>query len=552
MAEWKKVLVSGSSAALTSLSLDTVSNAGEDTDKFLVLDSSGNVDFRTGAQVLSDIGAGTGGGDITAVTAGDGLSGGAETGAATLAVSVDDTSIEITDDSLNIKASGVTNAMLAGSIAAGKLAGSIGNAKLSNSSVNFGGVSVSLGGSDTTPAFDLSDATNYPASSLTGTITNSQLAGSIANGKLANSAITINGSEISLGGEVTISDTNTMGSGFVIEDGDNTEVTITENKEVKFVEGGGIDINWTDVSTGSDGDPYDLTFKVASEGVTNDMLAGSIANAKLANSSISLGGVSISLGGTDATPAFDLADATGYLTSNLSGTITNSQLAGSIANAKLANSSISLGGVSISLGGTDATPAFDLQDATGYATSNLSGTITNSQLAGSIANGKLANSAITVGGSEISLGGTVTGANIAAALNSDLGGNFTLGNQSSDTATFSGAVQINGNLTVSGTTTTVDTANLTVADQFIELHRGAESNGDAGIVVNGASVNRTFGWDQSALRWAFDFTGASATQTEITSDAYASAVVITKTDSNYHKDGNIHVDGSNDIWIYTE
>ena len=52
-----------------------------------------------------------------------------------------------------------------------------------------------------------------------------------------------------------------MGSGFVLEDGDGTEVTITESKEVKFIEGdNGININWTDVSTGSDGDPYDLTF----------------------------------------------------------------------------------------------------------------------------------------------------------------------------------------------------------------------------------------------------------------------------------------------------
>ena len=49
---------------------------------------------------------------------------------------------------------------------------------------------------------------------------------------------------------------------FVMEDGDGTEVTISQGKEVKFVEGGGIDINWTDTSTGSDGDPYDLTFKV--------------------------------------------------------------------------------------------------------------------------------------------------------------------------------------------------------------------------------------------------------------------------------------------------
>ena len=48
-----------------TLTLSTVAAAGTDTDKFLVLDSSGNVDYRTGAQVLSDIGAGTGGGDMT-------------------------------------------------------------------------------------------------------------------------------------------------------------------------------------------------------------------------------------------------------------------------------------------------------------------------------------------------------------------------------------------------------------------------------------------------------------------------------------------------------
>ena len=49
---------------------------------------------------------------------------------------------------------------------------------------------------------------------------------------------------------------------FVLEDGDGTEVQITKDKEVKFVEGGGIDINWTDISTGSDGDPFDLTFTI--------------------------------------------------------------------------------------------------------------------------------------------------------------------------------------------------------------------------------------------------------------------------------------------------
>lgn len=40
-----------------TLKLDSVVNAAVDTDKFLVLDATGNVDFRTGAEVLSDIGA---------------------------------------------------------------------------------------------------------------------------------------------------------------------------------------------------------------------------------------------------------------------------------------------------------------------------------------------------------------------------------------------------------------------------------------------------------------------------------------------------------------
>jgi hypothetical protein len=49
---------------------------------------------------------------------------------------------------------------------------------------------------------------------------------------------------------------------FFLEDGDGTEVEITDSKEIKFIDSGGIDINWTDTTTGSDADPYDLTFTV--------------------------------------------------------------------------------------------------------------------------------------------------------------------------------------------------------------------------------------------------------------------------------------------------
>ncbi len=120
-----------------------------------------------------------------------------------------------------------------------------------------------------------------------------------------------------------------------------------------------------------------------------------VANASLVNSTVSFGGIELALGASDATPAFDLADATNLPTTSLTGTITNAQLAGSIANDKLANKSVSFGGISLNLGETDATPAFDLIDATGYKTESLVGTIANAQLAGSIPNDKLANSTIS-------------------------------------------------------------------------------------------------------------------------------------------------------------
>ena len=71
-----------------TLTIGTVAAAGTDTDKFLVLDSSGNVDYRTGSQVLSDIGAAGSGSGVAAddISAGDG------------AVSIETTSGNITID----------------------------------------------------------------------------------------------------------------------------------------------------------------------------------------------------------------------------------------------------------------------------------------------------------------------------------------------------------------------------------------------------------------------------------------------------------------------
>jgi len=72
------------------------------------------------------------------------------------------------------------------------------------------------------------------------------------------------------GNDIQITSGTSLAAGgmtsFQLEDGDGTEVAISNAKEVKFVEGQGIDINWTDTDNGTDGDPYDLTFTVNLEG----------------------------------------------------------------------------------------------------------------------------------------------------------------------------------------------------------------------------------------------------------------------------------------------
>ena len=105
-----------------------------------------------------------------------------------------------------------------------------------------------------------------------------------------------------------------------------------------------------------------------------------------------------------------------------------------------------------------------------------------------------------------------TGAEIATALNADLGGNFTIGNQSSDTATFTGGVTIAGDLTVNGTTTYISSSNLNIGDNILELNY-AGTAADAGILVKDAVSTGTSGsllWDASEDYWIAGALGSEA------------------------------------------
>jgi len=170
---------------------------------------------------------------------------------------------------------------------------SIANSALTNSTISIGGITFNLGDTDATPAIDLSDATNYPTSSLTGTITNAQLAGSIENAKLSNSTVSIvaddsSAQSISLGGSILF----TGGSGIT---------TAISGNEITFSTDGSI------------------VTETSSDVLTNKTINGpdntltNIANGSLANSTITLGSDTLNLGDTSTTITGLSLDGTGTI-----------------------------------------------------------------------------------------------------------------------------------------------------------------------------------------------------------------------------------------------
>ena len=264
-------------------------------------------------------------------------------------------------------------------------------------------------------------------------------------------------------GAVTINGAAAMQ--FFLEDGDGTEVTINHNKEIKFVEGGGIDINWTDVSPGSDSDPYDLTFTNSDKGssqnifktvATNPAHSGSLTYAQTRN-----------LEADSNNDTLKLFDGTGIkiegaaeddiIRIKIADNALNSEhyTDGSVDNVHLANSSMTINGSARSLGDSFTTPNDDVSEA------NL-----KSRLAGF-----------------------------------DSGDTVYIGDGDNDTV-----VVVRGTLTVEGTTTTVNSETLTVDDNKIVLNDNVTGTPteDAGIIIErGNQTNVELRWDETDDDWEF-------------------------------------------------
>lgn len=92
---------------------------------------------------------------------------------------------------------------------------------------------------------------------------------------------------------------------------------------------------------------------------------------------------------------------------------------------------------------------------------------------------------------------------------------ISIGHSTSET-TVNDNLTVTGDLTVNGDTTTVSTTNTTVEDNLLELNSGASSNAnDSGIIIERGTTgdNAVMLWDESADKFAFGTTTATADST---------------------------------------
>tara|TARA_Y100000589_G_scaffold165393_1_gene157268 strand:- start:12268 stop:16899 length:4632 start_codon:yes stop_codon:yes gene_type:complete len=81
-------------------------------------------------------------------------------------------------------------------------------------------------------------------------------------------------------------------------------------------------------------------------------------------------------------------------------------------------------------------------------------------------------------------------ANLKSKLNSDFAGDFTIGNQTDDTATFTGHLSVGGNLTVTGTTTTVNTQTINAQNAIVFEGATADAN-ETTLTITDPTADRT-------------------------------------------------------------
>jgi len=419
-------------------------------------------------------------GDITAVSAGTGLSGGGTAGAVTLSLDY----------------AGADNFILAAGAGAGDIAGTF-HIAVSDASSNVDYFPVSRLpftanlGTVTSVAATGADGIAVSGSPITssGTLALSLTNGGIANAKLANSSITINGTAVALGGSINVGDITAVTAGDGLTGGGTTGAVA-------------VAVNYRGVGNVIDAAPDDANDIAPTETIIVKKVDGDVYEVPVSRLPFS----------------------------TTTGTVTSIAVAG--------NNGISVSGSPIT----------------------SSGTITLGITDASITNAKLANSSVTIGTTSISLGGTSTSLAGLTALDFVAGNRVIGASVGANSLTLGGAtstVVIPGNLTVSGTTTYINTTQLNIGDNIITLNADVTGTPteNAGIEIErGTAANVSLLWDETLDRWDF---GADAdvrarafignlTGNASTASAWATARTITLAGD---LTGNVSIDGSANVTL---
>lgn len=287
----------------------------------------------------------------------------------------------------------------------------------------------------------------------TGTVTNTMLAGSIANAKLANSSVTINGSAVSLGGSITVTATasNALTIGSYLTGGSyngSAAVTIaadatsanTASKLVARDASGNFSAGTITATLSGNASTATTATNATNTATTDDVATATTVYPTWVGATSGNNPQKVSSTKLTFIPSTGVLAATTFSGSGASLTsLPAGQLSGTIPSAVLGNSTTYVGTTAVTLNRSSANLALTgissvtfpgstsgtiqliaaatagtgtvltMPATTGTViTSGDTGTVTNTMLAGSIANAKLANSSVTINGSAVSLGGSIT------------------------------------------------------------------------------------------------------------------------------------------------
>ena len=120
-----------------------------------------------------------------------------------------------------------------------------------------------------------------------------------------------------------------------------------------------------------------------------------------------------------------------------------------------------------------------------------------------------------------------TATQTALNLKANLAGPTFTGTTNAAALTTTGNVIVGGDLTVSGTTTTVNTETIDLADNFINLNSNASGtpSQDAGISIDrGSSTDANLFWDEGVDRWSLSLANLGGDDTASTPDAYVGVI----------------------------